>query len=225
MAPEVRALLQNWELKLLALVLGLGLWFFVMSSDRADIVLSVRVELHQVPPGLVVVGERPESVDVQLQGIRTSLGHLTADQVRARVSLSGVGAGDVAFRLLPEHITAPRGITVLRISPSRVEVTLEASRSAQVRVEPAFRGVPPGYRVGPVRVTPPEVTIEGPASLVARVSQVATEPVDIAGATGTVERVAAILAPGKAIRVAGARTARVVVQVTEDTDARLGPRR
>ncbi|MCI0548729.1 MAG: hypothetical protein L0027_15775 [Candidatus Rokubacteria bacterium] len=221
----MRVLLQNWELKLLALILALGLWLFVMSSDRADVVVSVPVELHQVPPGLVVVGERPESVDVQLQGFRASLGNLRADQVRARVSLAGVREGDVALRLLPEHVVAPRGITVLRISPSRVEVTLEASRSAQVRVEPAFRGVPPGHRLGLVRVTPSEVTIEGPASLVARVRQVATEPVDIAGATGTVERTAAIVAPGEAIRVAGARTARIVVEVMEEADARLAPRR
>ena len=37
--------------------------------------------------------------------------------------------GEVTLRVLPEHITVPPGITVLRISPSRIRLTLAAPSS------------------------------------------------------------------------------------------------
>jgi YbbR-like protein len=125
----VTAIMRHWELKLLALVFAFALWLFVMTSEKSDLILAASIELQGVPPGLVVAGGEPESVDVQLHGLRGSLARLAPDQLRARLSLAGVEPGEVTLRVLPEHITVPPGITVLRISPSRIRLTLAASAS------------------------------------------------------------------------------------------------
>jgi hypothetical protein len=130
MAAEVRRLFRHWELKLAALVLSLALWLFVMTSEKAELVLSAPVEFDEIPAGLVVTGERPESVDVQLHGLRAVLARLGRDEVRARVSLAGVSPGEVVVRLVPDQIAAPTGITVLRVSPSRLRLTLEPGRAS-----------------------------------------------------------------------------------------------
>jgi hypothetical protein len=129
-AAEVRRLFRHWELKLAALVLSLALWLFVMTSEKAELVLSAPVEFDEIPAGLVVAGERPESVDVQLHGLRAVLARLGRDEVRARVSLAGVSPGEVVVRLVPDQIAAPTGITVLRVSPSRLRLTLEPGRAS-----------------------------------------------------------------------------------------------
>jgi hypothetical protein len=126
----VRRLFRHWELKLAALVLSLALWLFVMTSEKAELVLSAPVEFDEIPAGLVVAGERPESVDVQLHGLRAVLARLGRDEVRARVSLAGVSPGEVVVRLVPDQIAAPTGITVLRVSPSRLRLTLEPGRAS-----------------------------------------------------------------------------------------------
>ena len=100
-----------------------------MTSEKSDVVLTAPIELQGVPPGLVVAGGEPESVDVQLHGLRGSLARLAPDQLRARLSLAGVEPGEVTLRVLPEHITVPPGVTVLRISPSRIRLTLAAPSS------------------------------------------------------------------------------------------------
>jgi hypothetical protein len=125
----VTALMRHWEMKLLALVFAFALWLFVMTSEKSDLILTAPIELQGVPPGLVVAGGESESVDVQLHGLRGSLARLTPDQLRARLSLAGVGPGEVTLRVLPEHITVPPGITVLRISPSRIRLTVVAPSS------------------------------------------------------------------------------------------------
>lgn len=217
LVAEVKLVTHNWELKLLAIVLAASLWFFVMAAEKADIVLAVPLELHSVPRGLEVVGHRPDSVEVQLTGLRANLSRLGPEHVRARLSLAGVRPGEVALRLLPEQVEVPRGVTAARINPSTVRVSVEPSSSARVKVLPRLSGVlPPGHRVASVRVIPDEVEVQGPASAVSRIAQVSTEPVDISGGQGTVERTAAIVAMGDAVRVTGSRTARVLVEVRTD---------
>ncbi len=117
-------LTRHWELKLLAFAFSTVLWFFVMTAEKSDLIVSARVELDGVPPGLEVVGEKPESIDVQLHGLRGVLARLGPDQVKARLSLAGSRPGEVQLRILPEQIQVPAGITVLRVNPSRVRLTL-----------------------------------------------------------------------------------------------------
>jgi hypothetical protein len=125
----VSALTRHWELKLLALVVSMVLWAFVMTSERADVVIAAPVELDGIPAGLEVKGERPDSVDVQLHGLRGALERLGTDRVRARLSLTGARAGEVTLRVSPEQISVPPGVTVVRINPSRVRLVLGSIRS------------------------------------------------------------------------------------------------
>ena len=123
-APQVTTLLRHWELKVFAVGFAFALWLFVMTSEKSDLVLTAPIELEAVPPGLIVSAGDPETVDVQLHGLRGSLARLAPDQLRARLSLAGVEPGEVTLRVLPEHITVPPGITVLRINPSRIRLTV-----------------------------------------------------------------------------------------------------
>jgi YbbR domain-containing protein len=132
LAAEVRRLFRHWELKLAALALAFALWVFVMTSEKADLVLAAAVELDGIPAGLMLVGDRPDSVDVQLHGLRAILARVGPEHVRARVNLAGARPGEVVVRLVPDQIDVPSGVTVLRVSPSRLRVTLEAKR-AEVR--------------------------------------------------------------------------------------------
>jgi len=49
--------------------------------------------------------------------------------VKARLSLSGARPGEVTLHVLPEQISVPAGVTVIRVNPSRVRVVLESTRS------------------------------------------------------------------------------------------------
>ena len=135
----MRALTRHWELKLLALGFSIGLWLFVMTSEKSDLILSAPIEFDGVPVGMTLTGERPDSVDVQLHGLRGSLARLAPDQIKAHVNLSGASQGEVAIHLLPEQVLVPAGITVVRINPSQIRVILEVLRSSRSGAVTAHR--------------------------------------------------------------------------------------
>jgi hypothetical protein len=121
-------LVRHWELKLLALSVSAGLWVFVMASERTNMTLPLPIELDAVPSGLVVTSERPDTVDVQLHGLRSALIRVSPDALRVRVSLAGARPGEVAVGLAPDQIVLPPGVSVVKITPSVVRVGLAAER-------------------------------------------------------------------------------------------------
>jgi len=121
-------IVRHWELKLLALAFSAGLWVFVMTSEKTNVVLSLPLELGPVPQGLVVTSESPESVEVQLHGLRSALSLLSPESLRVRVNLTGARPGDLVVSLGPDQIVVPPGVSVLRVNPDVVHVALARRR-------------------------------------------------------------------------------------------------
>jgi len=42
-----------WVLKLLSLIIGASLWYFVVGEDQIDITINVPIEVHNLPANLV----------------------------------------------------------------------------------------------------------------------------------------------------------------------------
>jgi YbbR domain-containing protein len=127
----VSALAQHWELRILAVVFAFALWLFVVTSEKSELIISAPVEVDGLRAGVTVVGEQPESVDVQLHGLRGTLARLDPEQLRARLNVAGARTGEVIVRVLPENISVPPGVTVLRVNPSRVRLVLTESGSSR----------------------------------------------------------------------------------------------
>lgn len=121
----MRVFTTHWELKLLSLLTAVLLWGFVVGGAKSEVVLTVPVEFLGIPPGLELIDETPESVDVLLRGLRVQLGRLRGEALRIQVPLADARAGEKMLRLLPEHVQVPTGLQVIRIMPSRLRVVLE----------------------------------------------------------------------------------------------------
>jgi YbbR domain-containing protein len=119
---------RHWEIKLLALIFSAGLWVFVMTSEKINAVLSLPLELESLPPGLVVKDESPDTVEVQLHGLRAALLRVSAESLRVRVSLAGARPGDFVVSLGPEQIVVPPGVSVLRVNPGIVRIVIAQER-------------------------------------------------------------------------------------------------
>jgi YbbR domain-containing protein len=125
MMPLVARLTANWQLKLLALFFAVTLWVFVVFEDKGEAVYTVPLVMTGVPPGLEVTAVGAKTVDVRVQGLRSVLGHVQDRDIRAEVSLRDARPGEVLARVLPQDVVVPRGVQVVRVTPSRVAVALE----------------------------------------------------------------------------------------------------
>ena len=212
----MKFLTANWELKLVSLLAAMLLWGFVVGGEKADMVLPVPIEFLGIQPGLELTAESPDTVNVQVRGLRGQLNRLKGDSLRAQVLLAGIHPGETSVRILPEHVRAPGGIQVVRITPSRVRVMLDAVESATARVMPRLTGnPPPGFILKDVTVSPREVQVRGPQSEVRQVKQVETEPIDVSNLRGPVKRSVGLISPGGGVTLGNPGTVEVTVEVVE----------
>jgi hypothetical protein len=73
---------RNGTLKVFSLAFACGLWLLVNAGERdTEKTLVVPVELRNLPSQMVVIGPQVESVDLQVMGPRTLLGHAVPDEL------------------------------------------------------------------------------------------------------------------------------------------------
>lgn len=172
-------LTRNWSLKLLAVVLGFGLWVFVVGQEKAEVSVRVPVEFTKIPKDMVV-GDVIESVDVRLYGPRSLINKATSGSLAKVISLHGLGPGVHEFQVSSEDLDLPRGVRVNRVNPDRFAVTLAKKLTRKVPVRPILSGKPaPGLEVAEVVFDPPRVTISGTKEDVKDLDWIWTAPIPV----------------------------------------------
>lgn len=225
-----RAALAIWRgftrdvgLKLLSVVMAFGLWFFVNAAERdTEQAFQVAVELHNLPPDLILISPPIDFVDLRVTGPRTLLARIDPDRLTIPLDLSGVRPGPAVFRLRTDTLNLPRGVNIVRLTPS--EVTLQFARriSRKVPVRVAFQGKPPtDLRVTETSVAPEEIEIIGPEPTVRRIEAWETEPLDLSHArAGLLERDLPLAGPPQYVSLS-ARQVHVTVRLEEPEDTRV----
>jgi hypothetical protein len=211
----------NAGLKLLSLLAAFGIWFAVNVGEKdTEVGYQVPLELHDLPPNLMIISPRPEFVDLRVSGPRTLLNRIDRSRLSIPLNLNGVRPGPAFFRVVPETLELPRGLQIVRLTPA--EITLEFARVArrQVPVHLATTGKPPnGLRVTNTKVAPEVVLVIGPAEQVERLKTVETMPLDLgAAAPGLLEEEVPLENPGEYVSYsATAVNAQVWLEEPEQT--------
>ena len=213
----LRALAEHWQLKLLALLLALVLWFFVGSAERTEIALALPIEYVGLEGPLTLDGPRRETVDVQLQATRWAAERVSPATVRVRVDVSRLHEGDNVVHLIPESVQVPPGVRVTRLAPAWATVRTTRAETRTVAVIPQLHGRPaPAHVLGPVVVEPPTVQIKGPRTTIEARKVVETLPVDVSGLREPVTQTVGLALPDSVYPV-DRRTVSVTVEIRPET--------
>jgi len=178
----------NGTLKLFSLTFAFGLWLLVNAGERdTEQTMLVPVELRNLSQQLVVVGQRPEFVDVRVSGPRTLLGRLSGKKIA--LDLTGVRPGPSSFRVNTELLNLPRGVKLLRVTPSVISLDIARMIKRIVPVRVDLIGKPPfGYETREIEISPSTVEVSGPAPQVERLQAIMTDVIDVSQLTQTVTR-------------------------------------
>lgn len=179
---------ENWNIKLLSLGLALILWLYVSSTGKTEVMLSVPVELRNIPAGMTVVGDVTANIEVRIQGQdRVLRDGGIGKQVFALLDLARTKEGENILRISPYDIKRPVGTTIMHLSRTEIKVKLERIVQKAFTLRPVLHGRPAaGYRLAGTTVTPQKVLIEGPASVIKTLGRLETMPIDIQKATQTI---------------------------------------
>ena len=143
--------------------------------------LPLEVEKGASIPPYSIGNVTPATQQVEVRG-KASL----VDQV-AHVVLP-VNLGDRRDNFEAQFAPEPRDssgarVNGLTVDPGSVSATVTVERIGRtVSIVPNIQGTPAdGYRVGNPRVSPPSVTVDGPAIVLAQLIVVSTVPIDVTG--------------------------------------------
>ena len=126
MTRLVGKLAGHWQLKLLSLMFAIALWAFVTLEDWTEAVHTVPLDFVNVPPGLTATATGDETVEVRIRGLRGILAGVGPRDLRAEVGLDVAEAGEFVTWVLPQDVRVPRGVEVVRVTPSRIRGRLIA---------------------------------------------------------------------------------------------------
>ncbi|MCA1635140.1 MAG: hypothetical protein LC802_15970 [Acidobacteria bacterium] len=177
--------LEDWTLKLLAMLITLGLWYGV-TGQRAPSTVRLRgVSLEFFLPENVEIGNDPvEEVDVTLEGSQGKLAEINARNLIARADVTQLKPGDRVARLTRQNVLMdlPVGVHIVEVAPRSVTLRLEPVVVREVEVEARFEGrLPDGFARGNVQINPGKVRVRGPESHVASIERAHTETVSLEG--------------------------------------------
>jgi len=181
-------LIENWSLKLTAVLVAVTLWLVVRGDSAAERVITVPLEVR-VPRFMEITNERPSTVDVTVRGAVSNI-WFGQSLPTCIVDLQSADEGEHILPLSPSSVRIPRatGLEVLSVRPARITLKLERSVTREVPVTVTLRGDPsPGFEVYSTTANPPTVLVVGPRSRIDRIGGVATEPVSVAGARDGVD--------------------------------------
>jgi YbbR domain-containing protein len=207
-------------LKIFSLLFAVGLWLFVNAGQKpTEKTLTVPVEVRNLPADLMTTVPGPGQVEVRVSGPPALLSTLDPDYLKVVLDLDGARAGTSTFRLSGAFFNPPRGVRIVRISPSVVNLKLEAKgeRSLPVAVRLGNKP-PPGYKIVRAEAAPNTVKVRGPATTVNRMTSIETVPVEIDASKRQFTREARLSASDETLTFAPEKVAVTVVLEEETID-------
>jgi YbbR domain-containing protein len=176
------ARIENKGLKLLSLALAV-LLFLLSRQPPTDLqVAGVRIEYRGLRPGVEIVNDGEQTVTVRVKGPRNVTRSLTPNQLLVVADLSNKEPGERIVQLKPDESFMPDDVQIIQIDPASIRIKLELTKTKRVRVEPQFLGhVAKGFERLRFNLTPSEVEIEGPQSMIDNIDHVVTESVNLEG--------------------------------------------
>jgi YbbR domain-containing protein len=180
-----RYVLNDLDLKLLALAVAIGLWWMVGRDPIVEAVVTAPVQFRHPPDNLLMSSDSPFEVQVSVSGPERAVRAVKSSEIDAVLDLAGVQAGERTFDLGARQVQVPRGLTVTRVVPSQIHIDFNSSATRQVEVRPRIIGsFVSGYGITEVTADPAMITIEGPQNRVGAIDVAITDPVDATGVVG-----------------------------------------
>lgn len=173
---------KDWLLKFVSLVLAVILWYFVGGEDRVDKNVMIPIEIINLPRDLVISNQFKKEIEVTVSGPRSLILEMSNRALTRQVDLSAATPGTMVIENDHKHIPVLRGITIQRVQPSSIILSLDKLIQKQFPVEAQTVGrVADGYYVRFLKIDPDVITITGPQTTLSQVDELSTKAINLEG--------------------------------------------
>ena len=173
---------KEWLARAISLLLAITLWYVVGREDIVDKNIIVPIEIINMPRDLVIANQFKKEIEVTVSGPRVAIDAMTSRSITRQINLSDATPGTNVINNDTDSMQTPRGITVLRVQPSSMILSLDKLVQKQFPVTPVTKGeVAAGYQLERLKMEPDVISITGPQTILAQVEELRTSIMDISG--------------------------------------------
>lgn len=210
-------------LLLLSVFLGVSLWVFVTEEENPTLVddfpRTIEVEAVNIGQELALANQL-DTVIVRVSAPEDRWDDLTIANFRAFVDLNELGAREQEVRVQVDVLEAGGGVRVVGIVPEVIVVNLEDLVRKEVPIRlTVVGGLRTGYELRSMTADVEFATVEGPATLVARVTE-AEANVNVTGLNAGIEQTVPLVPESSAGEIRGVRLdpalIRVNIEIAQD---------
>jgi len=168
----MKGFLKNWELKILALLSAIVLWFFVVGIENNSYRFpdDLDIQALNVPQGMSVTNDLGKA-KIRIRADQEVITNLVKSDFDLSVDLRKAQEGE---QQLPVIATSKNvKVTILKVDPATVRVVLEPVTQKEIKVKAVVSGNPAkGYSVEAIEVSPATVQISGGKTLLSTLTAI-----------------------------------------------------
>jgi len=184
-----RNLAKEWFPILISLVLAIVLWFNVGGEQKVDTSVMIPVEVINLSRDLVISNQFKKQIEVAVNGPRSLILEIEKQQITRQIDLTKATPGTTVITNDLDSIPMPRGITVLRVQPSSIILSLDKLVQKHFEINPVTAGNPmPGYILKGLRMDPEVISVTGPETVLAPYKVFRTKVININGMNKSVQQ-------------------------------------
>lgn len=186
-------LTQNFYLKLISLLLGVTLWFYVQGRESVETSLKVTLFFSNISEDLYLDDVSTSELTVWVKGPKPIVSNFVKGENKLDISLKGYKAGKYSLPVTTSMLDFPRNIEVIRIHPDKISFKIQPFVEKRVRVIADYKG-DRAYAI-----LPQVVLIKGEGKILENLERIYTEP--IGEVRGRKEVVVKLVTPASNIKV------------------------
>lgn len=176
-------------MKIFSLLFACSLWFVIRGEKLREMSVNIPVRFQNLPAGTIMTGDVPDMIRLKLRGTKMRMAKMD-DEFFApyNINLEAAKMGDNTFWIYSEDFKVPFGVTIDRIMPQLIHITLSKTVIKPVTVEAKTTGNPmPGYVLKSVQVNPSQVQIRGDENQLGLIKLLTTDEINLDGRSSSFE--------------------------------------
>ena len=163
---------KNWELKILALLSAIILWFFVVGIENYSFRFPDQIDVHaiNIAQDLSVTNDLGKAT-LRIRATQDVVKNLTKSDFDVTVDLKNARAGEQDLPLVAT--TKNDKVTILKVEPATVHVIVEAVAQKEVKIKEVISGTPAkGFSMGQIQFTPAVAILHGGKTLLDKITEI-----------------------------------------------------
>lgn len=171
MKKIIDKIIDNWGLKLVALLFSISIWFYVQGKGAIETALKYNVFFTNIPEGLYLEEANTSEISVWVKGPKHLLTKFLNNSNKLEISLKGQKSGRITVNLYSENFDLPSNFQIIRIQPEKITLKLTPFLERKVRVLAIYNGNKK------ISIYPSHVIVRGPKNIVENILYVQTEKI------------------------------------------------